>query len=131
MDTIIKVIGATLVAVIIGIVLSGQGKDFVLILTIAICGMTATVAVINLKPVIEFIRQLEQIGKLNTEAINILLKCIGISIVTEIAALICVDAGQSAMGKALQFLGTAVILCLSVPVFSGLLELVEDILHAI
>lgn len=131
MDTIIKAIGATLIAVILGIIISKQGKDFTLLLTASVCTMVAAAAIMHLTPVMEFIQRLEQIGDLNNEVIGVLLKCVGISVVTEIAALICVDAGQSAMGKALQLLGTAVILCLSVPIFSSLLDLVEDILQAI
>ena len=131
MDTIIKAIGATLISVILGLVLSKQGKDFALLLTIAVCATVATVAVLHLTPVLELIQRVEQIGNLDGEIIGILLKCVGISMVTEIAALICADAGQTAMGKGLQFLGTAVVLCLSVPIFSGLMDLVEEILQAI
>lgn len=131
MDTILKAIGATLISVILGIVLSKQGKDFALLLTVTVCTMVAAAAILHLTPVVNFIQRLEQIGDLNDEMIGILLKCVGISIVTEIAALICIDAGQSAMGKGLQLLGTAVVLCLSIPIFSGLLDLVEDIIQAI
>lgn len=131
MDTIIKAIGITLISVILGLVLSKQGKDFALLLTVTICVMVAAAAVQHLTPVIDFIKRLEQIGDLNNETIGILLKCVGISVVTEIAALICADAGQTAMGKGLHLLGTAVVLCLSIPIFSGLLDLVEDIIQAI
>lgn len=131
MDTVIKAIGATLISVVFGTILSKSGKDFGILLTIIACAIVMSVAVANLSPVISFIKRLEQIGELNIEIIDILLKCIGISIITEIAILICTDAGQTAMGKALQFLGIAVVLCLAIPVFSGLLDLVEDIIQAI
>lgn len=131
MDTIIKAIGATLISIILGLVLSKQGKDFTLLLTITVCSTVAAAAILHLSPVLEFIEQVKQIGNLDSEIVGILLKCVGINIVTEIAALICIDAGQAAMGKGLQLLGTAVVLCLSIPIFSGLLDLVEDILQAI
>ena len=131
MDTIIKAIGATLIAVILGLVLSKHGKDFTLLLTITVCTAVAAAAIIHLSPVLDFIQRLEQLGNLDIEIIGILLKCVGISVVSEIAALICSDAGQAAMGKGLQLLGTAVVLCLSVPIFNSLIDLVEDILQAI
>ena len=131
MDIVIKAIGATLISIILGLVLSRQGNDFTILLTIMVCVMVATTAVVYLSPVLEFIQRVEQIGKLDIEMIGVLLKCVGISIVTEIAALICIDAGQSALGKGLQLLGTAVVLCLSVPVLTSLMDLVEEILQAI
>ena len=81
-----------------------------------------------LKPVIAFIQQLRSVGNLDSEMLAVLLKVVGTAMIGEIAALVCVDAGNAAMGKALQILTVATILWLSLPMFTALLDLVETIL---
>lgn len=122
--------GAALVllAVILALVLDKQEKEMGLLLTLAVCCMISGLALSYLRPVVSFINQLQTIGQLNGEMLQILLKVVGIGLIGEIAGLICADAGKAAMGKALQLLSAAVILWLSLPLLSELLELVQRIL---
>ncbi len=122
--------GAALVllGVVLSLALGKHGGEAGILLTVAVCCTVAVLALNYLKPVVEFIRQLEQIGRLDDEMLQILLKAAGIGIITEIAAMICADAGKGAMGKALQMLGTAAILWLSLPLLTQLLELLQQIL---
>ncbi len=119
---------AVLLAVVIGIALSRQGKDSHLLLTLAVCCMVAGVAISYLTPVISFIYQLQAVSQIDQELLQILLKAVGIALVGEITALICADGGNSALGKSIQLLSAAVILWLSLPLLQKLLELLQDIL---
>ena len=122
--------GAALVllAVILALALDKQEKEMGLLLTLAVCCMISGLALSYLRPVVSFINQLQTIGQLNSEMLQILLKVVGIGLIGEIAGLICADAGKAAMGKALQLLSAAVILWRSLPLLSELLELVQRIL---
>ena len=62
---------------------------------------------------------------------RILLKSTLIGMITEIVALLCSDGGNSSLAQSLRLVSTAVILCLSLPLFRGLLELVQRILEGI
>ena len=53
---------------------------------------------------------------------------VGVGIVTEIAVLICKDAGTESMGKTLQFVSAMAVLWMSIPVFEKLLTLLDRIL---
>lgn len=119
---------AVLLAVILGLALGKQGKETGLLLTLAVCCMVACVAIAYLEPVIDFVRELRDIGQLDDEMLQILLKAVGIGLIGEISSLICTDAGNAALGKALQLLTAAAILWLSLPLLTGLLELVQEIL---
>lgn len=121
-------IAAVLLAVVVGITLSKQGKDSQLLLTLTVCCMVSAVAVTYLSPVVSFVHQLETVSHLDSELIEILLKSVGIALIGEIAGLLCTDSGNSALGKAVQLLSTAVILWLSVPLLQKFLELLQDIL---
>ena len=63
--------------------------------------------------------------------IAILLKAVGIGILSEITCMICTDSGNAALGKVIQFLTSAVILWLCIPLFTQLIELIEGVLGAV
>ena len=81
-----------------------------------------------LEPVIALIEQLQKQAGLDSDMLKILLKVTGIALLSQLASLICSDAGNAGMGKAVQFLSSAVILWLAVPLFTQLLQLVTNIL---
>lgn len=128
MTSFFQAAGVVLLSVVLIMSIRSQGKDIGLLLSIFICVTLGCLIIGYLKPVVAFLEQLQSIGSLNDEMLAVLLKVAGIAFVSEIAALVCADAGNAAMGKALQFLSVAVILYLSLPMLSKLLELVENIL---
>lgn len=122
--------GAVIIAVVLGLALGNQRKELGILLTIAVCCMVLAGVITYLEPVISFLHHLETLsgtpGWLQT-----LLKAAGISLITEIASLVCADAGSSSLGKALQISGASVILWLSVPIFQSLISLIEQVLGEI
>ena len=81
-----------------------------------------------LEPVTELLRELRRLGNLDSGAVSIALKCAGIGLISELIGLLCADAGQSAMGKALELLSAAAILWLSLPLIREILKLIEGVL---
>lgn len=131
MDVFIKAAAGVLIALVLYLVLAKQGKDFSLLLTVAVCSMVTVAAVNYLKPVIGFFDKLQTLGQLDSEMLGIILKAVGIGLLGEVTGLICADAGNAALGKTLQILASAVILWMSVPLFTSLIELVEEILVSV
>lgn len=127
MEVFLKACGAVLLTVILVLSFNTQSRDLSLLLLIGVCCMTALVALNYLEPVIDFVRQLEQLGNIDSSLVRILLKAVGIGLISEIAALICSDAGSNSLGKGIQFLGSAVILWLSLPMFTMLMDLLRQI----
>lgn len=128
MESFFRASAGALIAVILSLVLEKQGKDIALLLSVSVCSMIVVVAVTYFRPVMEFLERLQRIGELSTTAITSLLKILGIGLITQVSGMVCTDAGNSALANALEILGSAVILYLSLPVFSALLEIVERIL---
>lgn len=131
MELFLQASAAALLGVILCLMLSKQGKATGLLLSIAVCCMLCLIALNYLDPVMDFLNRLEQIGGLDGNMVTVLLKAAGIGFLSEIAGLVCADAGNSSLGKGLQILGSAVILWLSIPLFQGLLELIQQILGEI
>lgn len=128
MDEFFGACGAVFLSIILIVNLSGHRKDMAALLTLAICVMVALVAVQYICPVLEFVEELEEIGGLDGDMVRILLKIVGIGILSEIAVPVCADTGNSSVGKSLQFLTVMVMLSLSIPLFRSLIWVLQEIL---
>lgn len=117
-----------LIAVVLGLAVGKQEKDISVLLTMAVCCMTAMIAVSYLETVLDFLWELESVGNIQNGFLGILLKAVGIALIAEVAGMICSDAGNGSLGKTLQMLGSVVILYLSIPIYNALLTLIREIL---
>ena len=128
MDTVLRTIAGVMLALILGITLSKQGKDMTVVLTVAVCCMVVTVAISFLDPVVDFFSLLRSVGDLDSDIMGIILKCTGISLIAEIAGLICSDSGFGAMGKAIKILAVAAVLWMSLPLMTSLVEMLQSVM---
>lgn len=128
MDIFLQAWGLVLIGLILVQTLGAGGKQMGTLLVILICVLLGTVLLGYLKPVLDFLDILRSLSGVSSEMITTLLKITGIGLITEISALICADAGCAAMGKSLQLAGSGVILWLSLPLFTTLVELLQEIL---
>ena len=131
MEIFTKTAGGVLIATLLFLIVSKQGKEFSLLLTVTVCCMVGAVAVTYLEPLIAFCEKLRTVGQLDSTLLDVVVKAVGIGVLSEITGLICADAGNAALGKSLQILACAVVLWMSVPLFTSLLELVEEILVSV
>lgn len=128
MTPFLQAAAAVLIAVILSIALGKNGKETALLISLAACSMVVIGAFDYLEPIVSFMDQLQNTAQMDSSVLTLLLKVVGIGMISEIVVLICTDAGNAALGKALQILSSAVILWLTIPVLKDLLELVTSIL---
>ena len=144
MEPFWKAAALALIAGVLSLTLKNQDKEYGLLLSIAACLMVTAITVTYLKPVYAFLKELETLGDLRGDMLAILIKALGVGpesrgfviilvwivrirMQSEIASMICTDAGNASLTKAIQLLGGAVILYLSVPMFSALMDLIQKI----
>ena len=128
MEVFWKTSAGVLLALVLGMTLGKQEKDLALVLTLGATAMAGAAGLALLEPVLEFLGELRELGQLSGETLTILLKVLGIGLVTQITAMLCRDGGAGSLGQARELLGSALILRLSRPLFSGLLDLIRRIL---
>jgi stage III sporulation protein AD len=131
MDGFYRASGGVLIALILCLTVGNQNRSFSVLLAMLACVLVLLQGLRYLEPVSAFLRELEVLGNLPGEMVKILLKTALIGILTEICSLLCADSGNASLGQALRIMGAAVILWLSLPIFRGLLELVQRILEGI
>ena len=128
MELFIKACGAILLTVVVTLMLGSRSKDFAAVLGIFVCCVGAMAALEYIRPVLGFLEELEKLGGLDHSMIRILLKAAGVGLISEIAALVCNDSGNTSLGKTVKLLGSAAILWLSLPMYTMLIELLQEML---
>lgn len=128
MDGYMKAAVGAIIAVVLYISLEKQARDIALVISVIACAMVATVSFEYLQPIISFFTKVQSLGEFDFESVSILLQCAGIGIFTEIASLICSDSGNAALGRTLQLSASIIILWISLPLLTKLIELIEGIL---
>lgn len=128
MDLLWKGIGTCLVTCILVIALGERDKHIAVVLSLGGMIGVSLIALHYLSPVVDLLIHLEEIGSLHTQHLEILVKAVGIGLITEFTALLCADLGREALAKILQFLGSCVILWQSIPIFETILDLIGSVL---
>lgn len=125
---IVKIVGVGIVALIIIIVLKQYKPEFALYASI-IAGIIILFLVMDkLYGVINLLINISNKAGTGTEFIGILLKITGIAILTEFAVSVCKDSGETAIANKIDLGGKIIIISISIPIITALLELVIKIL---
>lgn len=117
-----------MVTIVLWVMLSGHSKEYALAISVCACCLMLIVAGRFVEPIIKLLNNLQDLGNLQPLWLGVMLKATGIGLVVEIGSLICADAGNAALSKTMQILGAMVILWLAIPLMSGLVELIQQIM---
>ena len=128
MGEYLRFAAAAIIGLILVLVVGRQSRDLGMLLSLAVCVLLALGAMEFLEPVMELLDELKRLGELDGGAVGILLRCAGIGMVSELAGLLCADAGEGAMGKSLQICANAAILWLSLPLLRQVLTMIGEVL---
>lgn len=131
MNVFLKAVAGIFIAVILWLTINKDSKGFSVLITLTVCVTVISVSVSFLQPIISFIQKVLLLGDLDDELLAVILKVVGIGLITEISTLICKDAGNESMGKSLQILSVSVVIWMSIPIFDKLLSLLDKILLAV
>ena len=124
---IIKIIGIAFITVIFTIILKEYKKDFAIYAVIIGGSLILFYSMETISSIINFINTLSNKSNISSEFIKLLIKITSISILIEFAVSICKDCGENAIAQKLDLGGKAIVISMSIPVIStmlnGLLEL--------
>ena len=129
METALQITGVALVASCLGVVLRGRADALSVVLSLAGCTVILLVSVGFFQPVLELIRRVEQLIGLEPSVTAPVTKVLGICMLTRIAASVCEDSGDKALGQALEIGGNILSLYCALPLLSAVLDLLQDILE--
>lgn len=125
---IVKIIGVGLVALIIIIILRQYKPEFVIYVSLIAGAIILFIVIDKVSGIIQLLTNLSKKSGMNTEFLVILLKITGISMLTEFAVSICKDAGETAVASKIDLGGKIIIISISIPIITALVELIVRIL---
>lgn len=117
-----------IIAAIFAVAFKGIRSEYGILIGVAVCILLFVYGVSKLKVVLESIEIIKGYIGIDSAYINIIIKIIGISYVTEFAADICRDCSYSAMANQLQVFGKLTIIAISMPIVITLFETISEIL---
>lgn len=125
---LIKIIGLGLLGAIAALVLRGTKPEFGKFVTIA-TGLVIIIIIINsLSDVIVVFNKIGSVTKLDISLFTGILKIIGIGYFTEYSSNICEDLECKSIADKIQLAGKITIFLLSLPIITGLLNVVIKML---
>ena len=126
---IIKIIGIGLTALIIIILLKQYKPEFAIYISLLTGVLILLFVIDDLKGIINLLQTLANKASLNTTFLTILIKITGIAFLSEFAVSICKDAGEAAVASKIEIGTKIIIITMSIPIISSLLEIILKILQ--
>lgn len=125
---IIKIVGIALIALVIIIMLKQYRPEYAIFISI-LTGILILILVMDrLTGIINLIQSIEDKFSINTQFIALLIKINGIAFLSEFAVSICKDSGEAAIASKIEIGSKIIIISMSIPIISSLLEIILKIL---
>lgn len=128
MEEILKIIGIGLVALVMIIILKQYKPEYAIYVSI-IAGISILfIAMDKITGIINLLQSISEKTYINKNFLGILLKITGIAFLTEFAVSICSDAGEKAIASKIEIGSKVIIITISMPIITSLLEVIIKIL---
>ena len=128
MTDVIRIIGIGLLALIIIVILKQYKPEFAIYVSMVAGVLILVLSIQKLTGIINLLQSLANKTYINQSFLSILLKITGIAFITEFAVSICSDAGEKAIASKIEIGSKVIIIAMSIPIITSLLELVIEIL---
>lgn len=125
---IVKIIGIGLVSLILIVIIKQYKPEFALYVSLGAGIIIILLVLDKLLGIIQLLTTLSQKAGINATYLSILLKITGIAILTEFGVSICKDAGETAVANKIEFGGKIIIISISIPIISALLEVIMKLI---
>ncbi len=128
MEEFTKIIGIGLIGLVIIIILKQYRPEYAIYASIIAGVLILFLAMEKISGIINLLQSISDKTYINKNFLNILLKITGIAILTEFAVSVCTDAGEKAIANKVEIGSKVIIITMSIPIITSLLELITKIL---
>ncbi len=125
---IVKIIGIGLISLIIILILKQYKPEYTIYASLIGGALILFFIMDKLYGIITLLTNLSNKLSYNNQFIVILLKITGITFLVEFATSICKDSGETAIANKIDLAGKVLIVSMSIPIISSLLETILKIL---
>ena len=127
MEILVKAAAVSVVGAVLAIVLKKNSPEMALLLTVSLGCLVLYLAVDVVTNVAQFMDDLSSVAGISSASLAIVMKTVGIAILTKLAAGICSDAGQGSVASALELMGSAAALYIALPLMKTVFQMVSSL----
>lgn len=102
--------------------------EFVIYVSLIAGALILAMLLPRIAAIIELLNNLSNKTAINTQFLALLIKITGIAFLTEFAVSICKDSGETAIANKVDMGGKVIIISMSIPIISGLLQTIIKVL---
>ncbi len=125
---IIKLSGVAIVTAVLCIYLKKYREEYGMLLSLAAGAIIFGVALPYFRDLVSVVQAFADKGGISAEYLKPMLKVVGIAYLTGYSCELCRDAGEGALAAKLEMAGKLVLLGISVPILTSLLETVVKLM---
>ena len=123
---IIKICSVIIISAMMIMLLKEQKNSMHHLISATVIVLASILAVKNISP---FLNISKQYGLVSSELIQILIKTVGISYITEFSSSVCKDIGESGLATGIELCGKAEILVISMPLFNQIMDICLNLIN--
>lgn len=123
-----KIAALAIVSAVLCVLIRENQKPVSILLSLFGCIGLILIGFAFFEPVIAVLDKLADLSGVEDEIVAPMLKVAGVGLLTQISAGICTDAGEGALAKSVELVGTVLAMYASLPLILAVLELVEKMM---
>ncbi|MDR0991309.1 MAG: stage III sporulation AC/AD family protein [Ruminococcus sp.] len=124
---LIQIAALCIIATVLCKILDGR-KDYILFIKIAAAAAILSGVILYVAPVTDTVNAVFEKAGADKSYLTVLFRALGICYITQFAADICRDSGESALAVQVELAGKVSLLLLALPMFEALADLVTVLL---
>ena len=126
---IVKIIGIGLIAVVIILILKQYKPEFAIYVSLIAGIAILFISLTQLSGVLDLFKNISSKANINSQYLSLLLKITGIAFLTEFAVSVSNDCGETAIAHKMDLGGKVIIISISIPIITALLETILKIIQ--
>ena len=128
MEEVIKIVGISLISLIIVIIIKQYKPEFAIYISI-ITGISIFFLIMDrFEGIINLLKTISSKSGINQQFLELLLKMTGIAFLAEFAINLCKDSGEGSIASKIEIGSKVVIVSMSIPIITSLLEVINKLL---
>ena len=116
-----------LCAVLFAALVQKTNKEYALLISLGTAAVLLLFLLERAGPVLQQVEDLAASGPLEGEAVGLMLRAVGITVVGQVVARLCKDAGESALAYTVELAAQAAVLAAALPALGRLLKYLGEI----
>jgi len=109
-------------ATILAVQFKGIKNEYGIYITVAACVIMFFYILTRLEDMINLVKKIVDLSSVNVAYVEVLIRVIGITYISEFASDVCRDCGYMAVSNQIQIFGKLTVLSLSIPVIEALID---------